>query len=92
MRDLSLLPKAHLHLHLEGAMRTLTLRELCERHGLVMPHIRSYGSFAAFEETYMAACEVLVTFDDLRRLVFEVVQDAARAGAAWHTANRVKGP
>jgi len=83
VRDLSLLPKAHLHLHLEGAMRTLTLRELCERHGLVMPHIRSYGSFAAFEATYMAACEVLVTFDDLRRLVFEVVQDAARAGAVW---------
>jgi adenosine deaminase len=83
VRSLSTLPKAHVHLHLEGAMRTLTLRELSERNGMVMPYIRSYGSFAAFEATYMAACDVLVTFDDLRRLVFEVVEDAARAGAAW---------
>jgi adenosine deaminase len=83
MRDLATLPKAHLHLHLEGGMRPSTLRELAERSGLEVPAIRGYGSFTAFADTYLAACDVLVTFDDLRRLVFEVVEDAALAGAAW---------
>ena len=83
MRDLATLPKAHLHLHLEGGMRPSTLRELAERSGLEVPAIRGYGSFTAFADTYLAACDVLVTFDDLRRLVSEVVEDAAQAGAMW---------
>jgi adenosine deaminase len=83
MRDLATLPKAHLHLHLEGGMRPSTLRELAELAGLEVPAIRGYGSFTAFADTYLAACDVLVSLDDLRRLVFEVVEDAALAGAAW---------
>ena len=83
MRDLATLPKAHLHLHLEGGMRPSTLRELAELAGLEVPAIRGYGSFTAFADTYLAACDVLVTFDDLRRLVSEVVEDAAQAGAMW---------
>jgi adenosine deaminase len=83
MRDLAGLPKGHLHLHLEGSMRPSTLQELAEHYGLEVPPIRGYGNFSAFAATYLAACEVLATFDDLRRLVFEVVEDAARAGAKW---------
>ena len=83
MRDLSTLPKAHLHLHLEGAMRPSTLEALAGKYHLEVPAIRGFGSFAAFAATYLAACEVLVSFDDLRRLVWEVVEDAALAGAVW---------
>ena len=83
MRDLAILPKAHLHLHLEGAMRPSTLRELAQRYGLEVPAIRGFGSFTAFADTYVAACEVLVELDDMRRLVSEVVEDAALAGAVW---------
>jgi adenosine deaminase len=82
-RDLATLPKAHLHVHLEGAMRRSTLRELAERYGLPVPDITSYGSFAAFASTYLASCEVLRSHDDLRRLVTEVVDDAYLAGAVW---------
>ncbi len=82
-RDLRALPKAHLHIHLEGAMRPETLRELCARDGIPVPEIRGYGSFTEFASTYVSACEVMRTPDDLRRLVFEVVEDAALAGCVW---------
>lgn len=83
VRDLRALPKAHLHVHLEGAMRPSTLRELCDRYQLTVPTIESYGSFSAFAATYLAACDAVRTEDDLRRLVREVVEDAAGAGAVW---------
>src|SRR3954463_13136254 len=83
MRDLLDLPKAHLHLHLEGAMRPTTLAEQAERYGMPMPIISGFGSFPAFADMYLGACEVLRTDADLVRLVDEVVDDAAIAGAVW---------
>lgn len=83
MRDLAALPKGHLHLHLEGAMRPATLAELAATAGIPVPTTRGFGSFGAFADMYLAACEVLRTDEDLRRLVDEVVADAAAAGAVW---------
>jgi adenosine deaminase len=36
-RDLSTLPKGHLHLHFTGSMRHATLVELAERDGIQLP-------------------------------------------------------
>jgi adenosine deaminase len=83
MRDLGTLPKAHLHLHLEGAMRPGTLQEMAAQVGIDVPPIRGFGSFAAFSGMYVAACAVLSTPEALQRLVREVVEDAAIDGAAW---------
>lgn len=83
MRDLVALPKAHLHIHLEGAMRPDTLTELAAVAGIPVPAVRGFGSFTAFAGMYLAACEVLRTEADLRRLVDEVVADGAAAGAVW---------
>src|SRR5690242_9410691 len=71
-RDLRALPKAHLHLHLEGAMRPSTLRELADAAGVAVPPIRGFGSFGAFAGMYVAACDVLTTPESLVRLVDEV--------------------
>jgi adenosine deaminase len=83
MRDLRSLPKAHLHIHLEGAMRPGTLRELAAETGIGVPPIRGFGSFSAFSGMYRAACGVLTTPESLGRLVREVVEDNAIDGAAW---------
>jgi adenosine deaminase len=83
VRALVDLPKAHLHLHLEGSMRPATLAELAEREGVEVPPIEGFGSFAEFVGTYVAATTVIATPDDLRRLFDEVVEDAALAGAVW---------
>jgi adenosine deaminase len=68
MRDLKALPKAHLHLHLEGGMRPATLAELSDKYGVAMPEVRGYGNFGAFVDMYRGACDVLRTEDDFRRL------------------------
>jgi adenosine deaminase len=81
-RDLQTLPKAHLHVHLEGAMRASTLTELADRHGLPA-NLEGDGSFASFIALYRAACEALRSADDLSRLVHEIVEDAAADGAVW---------
>ena len=83
MRDLLTLPKAHLHLHLEGGMRPSTLQERCDHYGIEVPQIRGFGSFTAFADTYLAACDVLRTPEDMGRLVCECVEDAAASGAVW---------
>jgi adenosine deaminase len=83
-RPLAALPKAHLHLHLEGAMRSSTLHELCDAQGSPIPAFSAaYGTFADFQARYIAARGAIRSVDDLVRLVAEVVADAAVDGAVW---------
>ena len=82
-RDLAALPKAHLHLHLDGAIRPATLAELAGEDGMPIPPVSGYGSFAAFSDAIGAASQVLRTPEHLRRVVREVVEDAAADGAVW---------
>ena len=82
-RDLKALPKAHLHLHLEGGMRMATLRELAAYYDVPLPPVGSYTTFTEFADLYVAACDVMRTHDDLRRLMREAVEDAAAAGVVW---------
>ncbi|GAA1382264.1 adenosine deaminase [Pseudonocardia kongjuensis] len=81
--DLATLPKAHLHVHLEGAMRPGTLADLAEAAGVEMPQVRGYRSFTEFGDRYRAASALVATPDDLRRVVREVVEDDAADGAVW---------
>jgi adenosine deaminase len=64
-------------------MRPSTLAERAEHYGMAMPVVSGFGSFPAFADMYVGACEVLRTDADLVRLVDEVVDDAAAAGAVW---------
>ncbi|ETW93586.1 MAG: hypothetical protein ETSY1_38575 [Candidatus Entotheonella factor] len=86
MRDLQALPKAHLHIHLEGAMRPATLDELCARYGIARPDDTRgmrFDNFGGFVKTFWAASDCIRTHDDLARLILEVAEDAASHGAWW---------
>jgi len=82
-RDLSTLPKAHLHLHFEAAARPSTLVELADRYGVPAPELTGFTTFTEFSRMYQAAVNVLQTYDDLARLVREMAEDAAAFGCRW---------
>jgi adenosine deaminase len=64
-------------------MRPETLNELAAARDMAVPPIRGFKSFLAFAGMYDAACQVLQSETQLRRLVREVVEDAARDGVRW---------
>ncbi|MGI4895654.1 MAG: adenosine deaminase family protein, partial [Janthinobacterium lividum] len=83
MRDLATLPKAHLHIHLEGAMRPSTLAEFAKEAGEVAPPTRGFTSFQEFVQMFDGAVAFIRTREQLERIVREVVEDAALSGAVW---------
>lgn len=88
MRDLRALPKAELHVHLEGAMRIDTARELADRGGVPVPSGIGpagwrFDGFLDFIDQYVALCDLLTRLDDFRRLGFEVSEDLAASGVRY---------
>src|SRR6516225_3802134 len=93
-RDLSALPKAHLHLHLTGAMRHSTMVELAELHGVSLPPALTQEwppqlstaderGWFRFQRLYDTARSVIQTESDLRRLVMEIAEDERAEGSGW---------
>ena len=74
------LPKAHLHVHLEAAMREATLRQWCAEDGIEVPPLVEYADFTAFLGAYGLLIDLLHTPERVGRLLDEVVADAAAQG------------
>ncbi|HVT67015.1 MAG TPA: adenosine deaminase, partial [Trebonia sp.] len=92
--DLPALPKAHLHLHLTGAMRHSTMVELAKSHGISLPpalteewppqlSTADERGWFRFQRLYDTARSVLRTPDDLRRLIREIAEDERAEGSGW---------
>lgn len=91
MRDLALLPKAHLHLHFTGSMRVSTLADLAQRHGIRLPHVlldadplrvpAGERGWFRFQRLYDAARACVRGEDDMRRIVAEAAADDAAEGS-----------
>src|ERR1700692_2963316 len=92
--ELSALPKAHLHLHLTGAMRHSTMIELARTHGISLPpalakewppqlSTADERGWFRFQRLYDTARSVVKTEQDLRRLVMEIAEDERAEGSGW---------
>ncbi|HKE50553.1 MAG TPA: adenosine deaminase [Actinomycetes bacterium] len=93
-RNLSDLPKAHLHLHFTGSMRHGTLLELADQHGVRLPDALKSAAppelratdergWFRFQRLYDAARSVLRTPADLVRLLREAAEDERAEGSGW---------
>lgn len=93
-RDITLLPKAHLHLHFTGSMRPTTLIELADKYGVHLPEALSSGTppklratdergWFRFQRLYDIARSCLREPDDIRRLVREAAEEDVRDGSGW---------
>jgi adenosine deaminase len=93
-RPLATLPKAHLHLHLTGAMRHATLVDLAGRHGVRLPpaltedwppHLSGIDErgWFRFQRLYDMARSVLRVPADVRRLLTEIAADERAEGSGW---------
>lgn len=83
MRPLSRLPKAHLHLHLEQAVRQSTLDEFAAEAGVPSPNMTRFSSFVEFDQVAQAGMRVLRRPEHLQRLVHEMAEDARDQGCLW---------
>ncbi|MGB8520010.1 MAG: adenosine deaminase [Candidatus Tumulicola sp.] len=95
----SVIPKVHLHCHLEGSLRAATFVELAGRHGVPLrydpagPALRGgepdpadpyrFADFREFLWTFAAVSRALADPDDYGRLAREFVQDALAQNVAY---------
>ena len=93
-RRLDQLPKAHLHLHLTGAMRHSTLVDLARTHRVHLPAALAEEwppelsgaderGWFRFQRLYDTARSVLRTPADMQRLLSEIAEDERAEGSRW---------
>ncbi|GLK91245.1 adenosine deaminase [Pseudomonas turukhanskensis] len=82
-----LLPKAELHLHLEGSISLKTLIELAHQHHVQLPPklhaeaVLEYRDLDEFIDVSMFAFQVIRTSEDFTRVTFEMLSHCAEHGA-----------
>lgn len=82
------LPKVELHCHLEGSARPSTIVELAKRNGVALPvddptELFHFSSLTEFLEVYGIVCSSLRSAEDLRRITYEALEDAAGVGIRY---------
>ena len=82
-------PKAELHLHLEGAVSAATFAELAAQNGVALPdgkptaELYSYGNLQDFLKVYDLVCASVRSAADFSRVTFEALERSALAGARY---------
>lgn len=83
-------PKAELHVHLEGTARPALVRRIADRNGIHLPEglMRDEDTFAwkdflDFLKSYDLAASVIRTGEDYRDITYEYLVQCAREGAVY---------
>ena len=82
------IPKAELHMHLEGAIEPALMLELAQRNGVALPWqseaaIREayrFTNLQSFLELFYQGCNLLITREDFHDLTYAYFQRARRDG------------
>jgi adenosine deaminase len=83
------LPKAELHLHLEGAVSAPTAIELAKKHGLALGDFEDaaklfqFADLEQFLRTYDIICRSIVDAGDFHRITYETLGRCAASGARY---------
>ncbi len=85
------MPKAELHVHLEGAIRPATLLELARRNAVSLPvhdehelaEFYHFRDFAHFVEVYLQTTACLQTPDDYRLVAYRFGRDCAEQNVRY---------
>ena len=83
------LPKAELHLHLEGAVAATTAIELAKKHGLAADHYEDasklfdFADLGAFLKAYDIICDSIVDAGDFHRVTYEMLARCAGNGVRY---------
>ena len=84
VRDLTRLPKAHLHVHLESAVREATATDLAHWYGRPLPAPAStFAGFAAFAANNALIRDCLRDPADFHRIAVEFCADEAAQGTRY---------
>lgn len=82
-RDLLALPKGHLHLHMEAAMRPATLAELAGRMNLPVPDTTTFTGFTEFSTVYRTLLTVMSVPEHLELVIQQIFEDQAAQGVTY---------
>jgi adenosine deaminase len=84
------IPKAELHVHLEGTADPSLIRRIAERNGMSLPdgmlsseHEFDWSDFLHFLQTYDLAASVIRTPEDYRDVTYEYLAACAQEGAIY---------
>ncbi|GAA4680551.1 adenosine deaminase [Frondihabitans cladoniiphilus] len=83
LRDLSALPKGHLHIHHEAAIRPTTLMDMAEAEGITITIPTEFDDFSDFSATYRGMLRVLSKKENFFRLVDESIEGCAVEGVVY---------